>query len=230
MHWPSDVHQGGKLNFKNLGEKPKMLEEIVNFSVLIFSVWNHRIKLRLGNVQLFWPVVKRPWHSANSRFVAILWLLPISPVLNIQSSQIQSNPPAAQQCTWSIFTFLSFCSRFQQQSSCQQGRLDKDNTESFQTLLIAGLQRSLIWWGPVYARRGQRCHWTGLAGRQPGFCSSRGLRTKLNCLLTSLSPMLSSMLQPHAGPCRSVLPCINWKSCSSFRAACVPPSICCQWG
>ena len=53
MHWPSYVHQGGKLNFKNLGEKPKMLEEIVNFSVLIFSVWNHRIKLRLGNVQLF---------------------------------------------------------------------------------------------------------------------------------------------------------------------------------
>ena len=36
-----------------------------------------------------------------------------------------------------------------------------------------------VFWGPVYARRGQRCHWAGPAGHQPAFCSkssSRGLR------------------------------------------------------
>ena len=75
----------------------------------------------------------------------------------------------------------------------------------------------------MYARRGQRCHWAGPAGRQPGFCSSsssssRGLRG-LNCLLrllTSLPPMLSSMLD-----CSFSL--INSKNCRSFRCMRVHP-------
>ena len=72
------------ISWQNLSSCPIYVElksqKKVAFSFLIqcvikrsiFQSFLFRVKLGLAYVQLFWPVLRRAWHSANIRFVATL--------------------------------------------------------------------------------------------------------------------------------------------------------------
>ena len=127
MHWTSHIQQGN-LTLKNTQgtENAGIKDQFVNHDLFYFE---SQKKLRLTYVQLFWPVLRQPWHSANSRFVATLWLSPMyltnspSHPNSIFSFFTNSHncfsftfcyqirvlfPLAVQQCTWSILHLFSY--------------------------------------------------------------------------------------------------------------------------
>ena len=80
-------------NFLGMCKFQKMLEERIHL-VHNVSCFESENKLRLTYAQLFWPVSRQPWHSANSRVLAIQWLSPISPTDFCSGHHIQ-NPSLA---------------------------------------------------------------------------------------------------------------------------------------
>ena len=104
-------------------------------------------KLRLADVQLFWPVLRWGWHSANSRFdcqwtsLQTITSKCTKSVLHSAIYLLSSRPQLnTQQCTWSILTFTFsrfFLFTFELVfSNNGQRRLKKDGTESFKVVSV----------------------------------------------------------------------------------------------
>ena len=137
MHWPSDLHPGGKLNFKNRleTENAGRKYKFVNQDLFCFESQN---KAKAG----LCPAVLTSTNGRGIRPTADLWplfdchqshqFLIFNQVYILQSNAHLLSSHQRLSRALGLFSLLSlFCSHFQQQSSFQQRRLDKDSAESF---------------------------------------------------------------------------------------------------